>query len=274
MSARIVCLINQKGGCGKSSSCFHLAGALAAAEQSVLLVDTDPQGSLSQGFLGTEHFEQLASEATLAALFSEQCFESQTTQAICPTRFSNISMVPANQHLSAFNSTCPEKAGLMQFALRDFLHHHRRAYDWILIDCPPNLYQCTWNALLAADYVLIPTPPESFGMLGLRAVHQAIANASLLNDNLQCLGHLITRIDRRLLIHRDYERLLHTMYTEQVLNCAFPELTAFKVALDRQCPVEFDAPNTAAAEAMRAIAVEIAAHTLRLNPAMRMELAQ
>ena len=254
MTGRIICLVNQKGGCGKSSSCFHLAGTLAATEQTVLLVDTDPQGSLSQGFLGAETVERLPSNMTLASLFDEHGFSSQVSQLVQPTRFTGISILPANHHLSAFNSTAPERAGLMQFALRDFLHEQRLMFDWILIDCPPNLYQCTWNALLAADHVLIPTPPESFGMLGLRAVHQAVRNVALVNTSLSCLGHLVTRIDRRLLIHQSCEQRIRKTFPGQTLDAVFPELTAFKVALDALCPVAYDQPNSPAAEAMRHIA--------------------
>ena len=66
-----MCLINQKGGCGKSSSCFHLAGALALQDHRVLLVDADPQGSLSQAFLGSSTVENLPAASTLAALFDD-----------------------------------------------------------------------------------------------------------------------------------------------------------------------------------------------------------
>ena len=69
-----ICLINQKGGCGKSSTCFHLAGHFAQTGQRVLLIDADPQGSLSQGFFGSSFVECLEPQETLAALFQDQSF--------------------------------------------------------------------------------------------------------------------------------------------------------------------------------------------------------
>src|SRR5690606_18926066 len=87
MAKIVLCLINQKGGCGKSSTCFHLAGAFAGLGYSVLLVDTDPQGSLSQGFLGSDFVENLPASDTLAALFDESCFFLDHQRLIQPTAF-------------------------------------------------------------------------------------------------------------------------------------------------------------------------------------------
>ena len=256
MASLTLCLINQKGGCGKSSTCFHLSGALAAAGLSVLLVDADPQGSLSQGFLGSDFVENLPASRTLAALFDEECFFLDQQQLILETDFKNISLVPTNQHLARFNVPEPELAGMTQFAIREFLDQFD-GFDVALIDCPPNLYQCSWNSMIAADYVVIPVPPEDFGTQGLRAVHQAIDNARKLNPSLRRLGHLVTRYDKRLLVHRSYEQRLRELYREMVLDTIIPEASAFKVSLACRKPVEFYSSNTPAAKATRALADEI-----------------
>ena len=96
---------------------------------------------------------------------------------VVKTPFTNISMIRGNQHLAIRNGPSPETTGLQQFVL-DSLLDRMDAYDFVLIDCPPNLYGCSWNALLASDWVVIPVPPEDFGTQGLRAVHQAIENAA------------------------------------------------------------------------------------------------
>jgi len=251
-----VCLINQKGGCGKSSTCFHLAGAFAAAGRSVLLLDADPQGSLSQGFLGSAFVENLPASQTLAALFRESCFFFNDHRLVLPTDVAGISIIPANQHLAEFNSPRPELTRMMQFVLRDLLRQQHE-FDVVLIDCPPNLYQCSWNAMIAAQNVLIPVPPEDFGTQGLLAVHQAMNHARQLNPSLQCLGHLVTRCDRRLLIHHSYEERLRSLYPDLVLATTIPELSAFKVALACRQPVEYYSAKSAAAAAMRGLAEEI-----------------
>lgn len=251
-----ICMINQKGGCGKSSTCFHLAGQLAKAGGRVLLVDADPQGSLSQGFLGSSVVESLQPQETLAAIFLDMAFFHP--EALClRLPVENITLVPANQHLAPHNMPDPQTTGLQQFALNACLER-LPGFDWVLIDCPPNLYQCSWNALLAADYVLIPVPPEDFGTQGLRAVHQAIDNARPLNAPLRLLGHLVTRCDRRLLVHQTYEQKLRRLYGGAVLQTVVPEASAFKVSLACRQPVGFFAGRSKAAWAMGRLAEEIA----------------
>jgi len=251
-----ICLINQKGGCGKSSSCFHLAGAFARQGLRVLLIDADPQGSLSQGILGPEHVEQLPLQQTTAALFDEEAFESSFESLVLPTNFDGIHVCPTNLNLAAFNTPCPEREGASQYALREFIEE-QGDYDIVLIDCPPNLYRCSWAAMVASDWVIIPVPPEDFGAQGLRAVHQAIQNARVLNPTLRRLGHLVTRFDSRLVVHRSYERRLRQLYSELVLETVVPEASAFKVALACRQPVEFSEPQSKAAVLTRALASEI-----------------
>lgn len=115
-----ICLINQKGGCGKSSTCFHLAGHYAQTGKRVLLIDADPQGSLGQGFFGSSFVECLEPHETLAAVFQERAFlMSEFLLANAP--LDNIIVVRSNQHLAVHNAPCPETAGLQQFALQAWL---------------------------------------------------------------------------------------------------------------------------------------------------------
>ncbi len=251
-----ICLINQKGGCGKSSTCFHLAGAFAAFGQRVLLVDADPQGSISQAFFGSDAVEQLPAWQTLAALFDESCNRIDPNSLIQETHVEGIFVLPANQHLASFNRPSPERGGVMQFAMRDFLEP-LTSFDIVLFDCPPNLYQCSWNAMIATQYVLIPIPPEDFGTQGIPAVHQAVANARMPNPSLRRLGHLITRSDRRMLVHREYESRLRNLYGELVLQTTIPELSAFKVSLACRQPVQMHAAKSKAAAKTRELVGEI-----------------
>jgi chromosome partitioning protein len=255
MRANTICFINQKGGCGKSSSCFHLAGHFATLGLRVLIVDADPQGSLSQGFFGSEAVENLPARETLAAIFADDEVASAEL-LVCPTRIDRISVIRANAQLARHNTPQPETGGMKQFALSSFLES-LPGYDLILIDCPPNLYQCSWNAMLTSNFVVIPVPPEDFATQGLRTVHQAIEQAQVLSPALSLLGHLVIRCDGRLLVHRTYEQQLRRLYGDTVLATVIPEASAFKVALSCRQPVSYYAPKSKATRLVADLGAEL-----------------
>jgi chromosome partitioning protein len=250
-----ICFINQKGGCGKSSCCFHLAGCFAQAGFSVLVIDADPQGSLSQGFFGSSFVELLPPSETLAAAFSDENALRSFELIRKPTRFSNLTVICANHALGRYNIP-PEAHPMSLFAIEQIICDSAN-YQIVLIDCPPNLYQCSWDAMLAADYIIVPVPPEDFGTQGLRMVHQGIERARQLNTRLQLLGLLVTRSDSRLLIHRSYERKLRQLYGSAVFETIVPEASAFKVALAQKTPVTFANPASKAASLTRELGHEI-----------------
>jgi chromosome partitioning protein len=259
-----ICFINQKGGCGKSSTCFHLSGQLVRAGFRTLLVDADPQGSLGQGFFGSSSIENLDARATLAAIFEDEEFVPSDS-LIVATSIAGISIIRANQTLAAHNVPCPERTGMKQFALRSFLDAIV-GFDFVFIDCPPNLYQCSWNAMLAADFVVIPVPPEDFATQGLRVIHQAIDHAQAVNHRLHLLGQLVTRVDRRLLVHRTYEHKLRHVYGDTVFATTIPEASAFKVSLSCRQPACFFCPASKATKAMAALANEILERIAQAEP--------
>jgi chromosome partitioning protein len=211
---------------------------------------------LSQAFFGSEYVENLDQTQTLSCVFQDDYFDPSRSLSATPTAWAGLSVVCSNQTLAVHNHPSPEASGLLQFAIAQFLEA-QRDYDVTLIDCPPNLYQCSWNALLAADCVVVPVPPEDFGAQGLRAVHQAITNARQLNPRLHLLGHLVTRYDRRLLVHRSYEARLRQQYGTAVLQTVVPEASAFKVALACRKPVLLHDPASKAAKSMMDLAHEV-----------------
>ena len=256
MQRSIISVINQKGGCAKSSTCFHTAGYFAKAGYRVLLIDADPQGSLSQAFFGSTAIEALPAEQTLAAIFDENLFDVSVDGLKLTTPLDGIDLIPANLHLGKFNVSEPTETGLNQFMLSTLLDTDFD-HDIVLIDCPPNLYQCSWNALLASDYVAVPVIADDLGVQGLRAVQKAIALAQELNPGLTLLGQFLTKFDRRVGIHREFESVLRRIYGDQIFDTVTLEASAFKLAVAAKLPVTHYSSWSRATRQTRNLALEM-----------------
>ena len=173
-----IAVVNMKGGSAKSSTCYHLGGMLARRGGKVLLVDDDPQSSLTQGFWGPRgppgpgpvphHRRRLPGRP--AARGGDPPDRVRRTSGSCPA----TSGATEWNMLTAVRSgaTCPLAIAVAALA------RSGPSYDYCLIDCPPNLHLCTFAALMAADFVLVPLQAEDFGAQGMVAVNRAIAHGA------------------------------------------------------------------------------------------------
>lgn len=131
----------------------------------------------------------------------------------------------------------PSHAGNLQFTLRAFLKEARGEFDIALIDCPPNLHLCSWNAPLAADFVIVPVQAEDYGAQGITHVQKAIDLAlERHNPRLRLLGYLVSMVTKRLGIHFVYERQLRRLYGSQVFAATVPMMKDFKEAIAARKP--------------------------------------
>jgi chromosome partitioning protein len=252
-----IAFLNKKGGVGKTSACHHLAGTLASQGRRVLLIDADPQASLTQGFWGPDAMRAIPGELSVAALFDPES-EPIPAAIIRPSGLDGVDLVPGSEALTPYNHPDAERWGRYQDGMRDFLTEARSGYNLTLIDCPPNLHLCSWAALVAADAVVVPLQAEDYGAQGIASVQEAVAAVrSHANKSLRLLGYLITMYDKRLGIHTMYEGMLRQLYGAEVFANPFPLAKDFKEAVAARLPISHYKPRSAAAKATAAVAAEL-----------------
>jgi chromosome partitioning protein len=252
----VLTMLNQKGGVGKTSTCYHLAGTLSQLGRRVLLVDNDPQSSLTQGFLGPNAARRLDPSETIAGVYSQDALPGQVVR---PSGIAGVDLVAGSRRAASFNTPDPHLADWpLQVALRDFLADAAAPYDLVLIDCPPNLHLCSWAALVASDALVVPLQPEDFGAQGIADVRESIDLVTCgPNPALRLLGFLVTMVNPRLAVHRGYEKLLRDTYGGDVFETTVPISTDFKEAIMQHKPVSLYKPRGAAAKGMRGLAEEL-----------------
>jgi chromosome partitioning protein len=254
----VVTMLNQKGGVGKTSTCYHLAGTLAQLGRRVLLVDNDPQASLTQGFLGPQTTRQLGPAETIAAVYAQDAIAAQVVRDV---GVPGVALLAGSRLATDYNVPNPHEAEWpTQMALRDFLADVADGYDLVLIDCPPNLHLCSWAALVASDHLVVPLQPEDFGAQGIADVQESVDRViDGPNPALSLLGYLITMHNARAAVHQVFEQRLRTLYGMSVFETMIPASLDFKEALIQRKPVAQYKPRGAAAKAVKALASEMAA---------------
>ncbi|MBV8236446.1 MAG: ParA family protein [Acidimicrobiia bacterium] len=262
----IIAATNQKGGVGKTSSCHHLAGALATMGRRVLLIDDDPQASLSQGLLGPLTARQLDPSGTLAAIYRGD--DPYPEQVVRPSGVDGVDLIAGSRDINDFNLPRPFEAPYeQQTCLRSWLDAVRDDYEYILIDSPPNLGLCTWAAMVAADGIVVPLQAEDYGAQGVMDVQDAVEMVRAgPNPGLRILGYLITMYSSRKTVHRLYEKRLRELYGRDVLGVMVPHAADFPEAIAARKPVAAYKPKGAAAKAIRDLAAELEARLVHGVP--------
>lgn len=263
-----IAFLNKKGGVGKTSTSHHLAGTLARQGRRILVLDADPQASLTQGFWGPDAMRAIPAESSVAALF-DPVTEPIPGALIRPSGLAGIDLIPGSEALTPFNHPDASQWVAFQDGMRDFLAEARQGYDFVLIDCPPNLHLCSWAALVAADAVVVPLQAEDYGAQGIASVQAAVAAVqSCANPMLQLLGYLITMYDKRLAIHLTYETMLRELYGDAVFVNPIPLAKDFKEAVAARLPISHYKPKSMAAKATALVADELVARCEAVMSAM------
>lgn len=249
--ALIIAMCNQKGGVGKTTTTINLGAALAETGRSVLLVDFDPQGSLSVGLGVNPH--TLETSIYNLLLGRDVAIED----VISPTATQGMDLLPANIDLSAAEVQLVSEVA-REHTLKRVLDKVRNVYDIILIDCAPSLGLLTINALTSADRVLIPLEAEFFALRGVALLEDTIAKVrERINPDLSLLGIVATRFDARTLHSREVMDRVVERFGEGVFHTVIRRTVRFPEATAAGEPITAYAPDSSGADQYRQLAREV-----------------
>ncbi|MHA2788915.1 ParA family protein [Corynebacterium sp. S7] len=254
--ARIISMVNQKGGVGKTTSSINLGAALAEQGRKVLLVDLDPQGALSAG-LGVNQEEDAI---TVYDLMLDNT--ASVHGAIRHTNVSGLDLVPANIDLSAAEIQLVNEVGREQ-VLGRALRPVRGDYDYIIIDCQPSLGLLTVNSLACSDGVIIPMECEYFSLRGLALLTDTVEKVrDRINFDLEIIGILVTMFDRRTTHAREVMDRVVEVFGDRVFDTVITRTVRFPETSVAGEPILTWAPNSQGAQQYRNLALEVIERTV------------
>ncbi len=245
---KIICIANQKGGVGKTTTAVNLAAALSTFGKRVLLVDCDAQGNASSG-------TGIDTKELSVHLYHALIGEAEPQEVIHTTKFNGLDVIPSNRDLVGIEM---EIAGIegRERVLSNMLGKIR-GHDFCILDCPPSLGLMTINALTAADSVIIPLQCEYYALEGLSQLIQTIrAVKHNFNPQLHIEGLLLTMYDGRMRLTFHVAREVRTHFRDTVYRTTIPRNVRLSESPSHGKPIFAYDPRSKGAEAYLALARE------------------
>lgn len=214
--ARVICVANQKGGVGKTTTSINLAASLSVLEHKTLLIDCDPQANSSSG-LG---YEVDQGKPDLYSVFCNPEYDAITGAIIHPKPF--LDVLPASINLVGIEVELASEMARERY-LSNIIQQIEKDYDFIIIDCPPSLSLLTLNALCASTELLIPLQCEFFALEGIVKLMNTYHKVRrVLNPNLRILGILLTMYDSRNRLSKEVQGEITKVLPQYLLNTYIP----------------------------------------------------
>jgi chromosome partitioning protein len=226
---RTISVINQKGGCGKTTVSINLAAALGELEKKVLLVDMDPQAHAS---IGLDVSWDQVERTTYDLLRNPRVMVSETVHPVT----THLDLIPSTPILSAVEQELAGKDA-RETRLASKLSRVEENYDYVIIDSPPNIGLLTFNALMAAGEVVIPVEPSYFSITGLKKLRETVDLLESETKHRLAVKILVNNIEKRTNISRDMVFELERLYGDELLDVTISHSVKYKEAAYRAVPI-------------------------------------
>ena len=235
MDNKIISVINQKGGVGKTTTVINLAAGLTMKGKKILVIDLDPQGNATTG-LGLSNNE--SSDQTIYSVLNGS---KKIHEVIKKTSFENLDLITSNVDLSGLEVETAgdsRRAFMLKDELASYLNNSRALYDYVLIDCPPSLSLLTIMALVSSNSLLVPLQSEFFALEGLTQLMKTIDRIkNNLNPELSIKGILLTMYDKRNKLSGEVEKEAREYFKEKVYRTVVPRNVRLSEAPSHGMPV-------------------------------------
>lgn len=250
---RIICVANQKGGVGKTTTAVNLSACLAEAGKRVLLIDIDPQGNATSG-LGVDR------KSVKASVYDLLLEDMSPLDAMVSTSVKGLSLVAATIDLAGAEIELVPRIS-RENRLKRVLEPARQAFDFILVDCPPSLGLLTINALTAADSILIPIQCEYYALEGLTQLMDTFRLVrESLNPQLEIEGVLLTMFDGRTNLSIQVVEDVKRFFRGKVYRSIITRNVRLSEAPSHGLPITAYDPKSKGAEAYAELAREVIEH--------------
>ncbi|MFZ2190502.1 MAG: AAA family ATPase [Candidatus Magasanikiibacteriota bacterium] len=247
---KVISVVNQKGGVGKTTTAMNLAAVLSELGYFVLLVDMDPQANASSGLgLNKDNVEH--------GIYEALAKQKRIHDIIKNTAHDGLRIAPSTENLAGANIELVD-VERREFQLADLLEELKHAYDYIIIDCPPSLGLLTINSLVAADELLIPVQAEYYALEGLGQLLKTINLIQThIKPELGILGAVITMFDKRTRLSEDIMNELYKYFPDTIFRTVIPRTVRLAEAPSFGQSIFHYDPNGKGAKAYERLAREI-----------------
>lgn len=252
---KVIAVINQKGGVGKTTTTVNLAHNLSLLGKKILVIDLDPQGNASSGL-------NVPTSSLKTSLYDCLVDLAPAKNSIIKTQWNNLDLLPSSPKLATVDTELPatqrDRVLRLKKTLDQLLNSKSNQYDLVLIDAPPSLGLLTVNALVAANSVVLPVQAEYYALEGLGQLLETMQIVRTgLNKTLGISGILITMFDGRTTLSKEVSEQLKTHFKSNLFTTVIPRNVSLAEAPSHGKPIAEYAPSSSGAKAYKALAAEL-----------------